>query len=417
MKKQTISLLLTAVIVFSAAGAACGNEDKKESSSQSSTVSSQQSKDISTDESETKTSTVSEKSAESDPDDIPDSWKDNGIFSANYKRAYKIVKEMSKEEKVGQMLLAACPAIDGSAEAKAYHLGGYVLFGRDFDESMSKSEITANIRSYIEAQDIPMIIATDEEGGTVSRLSWNNELTDHHFRSPRELFEAGGIDAIIEETKEKNILMKSLLINTNLAPVCDICKSENEFMYDRSLGQDEDITAQFVRSFTEVSQESGISVTLKHFPGYGNNLDTHTGVAVDDRNYETFEKYDFVPFKAGIDAGAHMVMVSHNIINCMDPDHPASLSPEVHKILREKLGFTGVIVTDDLTMDAISRYFTDYSPYVAAVLAGNDMLCVSYYEEAQKDIMDALENGTIDQDLVDHAATRVIAWKMSKGMM
>ena len=188
-------------------------------------------------------------------------------------------------------------------------------------------------------------------------------------------------------------------------------------MYERSLGQEADITAEFVRRFTDVSQESGISVTLKHFPGYGNNLDTHTGVAVDDRNYETFEKYDFVPFQAGIDAGAHMVLVSHNIINCMDPDHPASLSPEVHRILREKLGFTGVIVTDSLEMDAISKYFTDYSPSVAAVLAGNDMICVADYQQTYKDILNAVENGTVDIDLVDHAATRIIAWKMSKGMM
>ena len=112
-----------------------------------------------------------------------------------------------------------------------------------------------------------------------------------------------------------------------------------------------------------------------------------------------------------------MVLVSHNIINCMDPDHPASLSPEVHRILREKLGFTGVIVTDSLEMDAISKYFTDYSPSVAAVLAGNDMICVADYQQTYKDILNAVENGTVDIDLVDHAATRIIAWKMSKGMM
>ncbi len=188
-------------------------------------------------------------------------------------------------------------------------------------------------------------------------------------------------------------------------------------MYDRSLGQDADITADFVERFTLVSQENGISVTLKHFPGYGNNLDTHTGVAVDDRNYETFAKNDLIPFQAGIDAGAHMVLVSHNIINCMDADHPASLSLTVHEILRNDLGFTGIIVTDNLEMDAISKYFTDYSPSVAAVLAGNDMLCVSDYTQTYNDILEAISNGTIDIDLVDHAATRIIAWKMSKGLL
>ena len=188
-------------------------------------------------------------------------------------------------------------------------------------------------------------------------------------------------------------------------------------MYDRSLGQDPDITSDFVRRFTKVSQDEGISVTLKHFPGYGNNVDTHTGIAIDERTYETFVQNDFKPFKAGIDEGAHMVLVSHNIVNCMDDEHPASLSSKVHEILRNELGFTGIIVTDDLEMDAIKQYFTEYSPNVAAVLAGNDMLCVSDYEQAFKDITEAVQNGRIDTDILDHAAVRVIAWKYVKGLI
>ena len=101
----------------------------------------------------------------------------------------------------------------------------------------------------------------------------------------------------------------------------------------------------------------------------------------------------------------------------MDADHPASLSLTVHEILRNDLGFTGIIVTDNLEMDAISKYFTDYSPSVAAVLAGNDMLCVSDYTQTYNDILEAIRNGTIDIDLVDHAATRIIAWKMSKVLL
>ena len=347
---------------------------------------------------------------------VPAEWQDSGIFSAYYQRAYDIVQNMTLEEKVGQILLVRCPAIDGSAQAKEFHLGGYILFGRDFDD-YTRNEITANTRSYLDSQTIPMIIAVDEEGGTVSRLSYNPELTDHKFKSPRELFDIGGIDAVIEEAETKNKLMKSLNINTNLAPVCDISKSEENFMYDRSLGQDPDITSDFVRRFTKVSQDEGISVTLKHFPGYGNNVDTHTGIAIDERTYETFVQNDFKPFKAGIDEGAHMVLVSHNIVNCMDDEHPASLSSKVHEILRNELGFTGIIVTDDLEMDAIKQYFTEYSPNVAAVLAGNDMLCVSDYEQAFKDITEAVQNGRIDTDILDHAAVRVIAWKYVKGLI
>ena len=362
---------------------------------------------------------VEDKSENSDDDgntDFPKEWQDDGIFSSKYEKAYELVKSMGTEEKVGQILLARCPSIDAVAEAKDFHLGGYVLFGNDFDRK-TKNEIAGNIRSYVNSQDIPMIIAVDEEGGTVSRLSRNSELTDQPFKSPRELFDEGGIDAIVSDTKKKSLLMKSLNINTNLAPVCDISKMQGDFMYDRSLGQNPDITSDYVSRYTKVSQENGISVTLKHFPGYGNNVDTHTSVAVDKRTYETFVNNDFLPFKAGIDAGAHMVLVSHNIVECMDEKYPASLSQKVHNILREELGFTGIIVTDDLAMDAISKYVTDYSPYTAAVLAGNDMLCVSYYDEAYNDILKSVNNGTIDIELIDHAAMRVIAWKMMKNML
>ncbi len=351
-----------------------------------------------------------------DSSDFPEEWQDDGIFSSKYQKAYELVKNMSTEEKVGQILLARCPAVDALSEAKEFHLGGYILFGRDID-GKTKNELTGDIRSYVDSQNIPMIVAVDEEGGTVSRLSLNNELTKSPFKSPRELFAEGGIPAIIEDTKSKCKLMKKLNINTNLAPVCDISKMPGDFMYDRSLGQNPDITADYVSQYTKVSQENGISVTLKHFPGYGNNVDTHTSAAIDKRTYETFLKNDFIPFKAGIEAGAHMVLVSHNIVECMDKNNPASLSPEVHEVLRKELGFTGIIVTDDLEMDAIGKYVTDVSPYTAAVLAGNDMLCVSDYITAYSDILRDISIGTIEIDMINHAAMRVIAWKMTKNML
>ena len=112
-----------------------------------------------------------------------------------------------------------------------------------------------------------------------------------------------------------------------------------------------------------------------------------------------------------------MVLVSHNIVECMDKNNPASLSPEVHEVLRKELGFTGIIVTDDLEMDAIGKYVTDVSPYTAAVLAGNDMLCVSDYITAYSDILRDISIGTIEIDMINHAAMRVIAWKMTKNML
>ncbi len=347
---------------------------------------------------------------------VPEEWQDNGIFSYYYDSAYEKMKSMSLQEKVGQMILARCPDSDASLTAKQYHLGGYILFGRDF-EDVSKDKLIANIRSYSGTLDIPMIIAVDEEGGSVSRISGERQLTDNDFLSPRELFDEGGMEEICEDAEVKADLLSSLLINTNLAPVCDICRNPDEFMYYRSLGRDPKITAEFVSEVTKISQKKGVSVALKHFPGYGNNVDTHTGLALDNRTYETFLNNDFLPFKAGIDAGAHLVLVSHNIVECMDKDNPSSLSPEVHRILREELGFTGVVITDDLAMDAISVYANDVPPAVAAVKAGNDMVTVSDIKESFNDIYNAVINGDLDEEQIDHSVMRILAWKYAKGML
>ena len=263
-----------------------------------------------------------------------------------------------------------------------------------------------------------MIIATDEEGGTVSRLNGNADLTDDQdFLSPREVFDIGGMDAIKEDALRKALLLNDLGINTNLAPVCDICTGEDKFMYDRSLGQSTSVTSAFVEEVTKISQTNGVSVTLKHFPGYGNNTDTHSGIAIDKRTYETFDKIDFEPFRAGIAAGAHAVMVSHNIVECMDDERPASLSPRVHEILREELGFTGIIITDDLGMGAIAEYSPDQSVAVNAVLCGNDMLCVNDYEATYEDVLNGVKTGEIDKNELNHSVMRILAWKYAKGML
>jgi beta-N-acetylhexosaminidase len=156
---------------------------------------------------------------------------------------------------------------------------------------------------------------------------------------------------------------------------------------------------------------------LKHFPGYGNNSDTHTGIAYDDRSYDTFVTGDFLPFVSGIKAGAGAVMVSHNIVKCMDPVNPASLSPEVHKLLREELSFDGVIMTDDLDMEAVKDFSGDKKAAVTAVLAGNDMICCTDFESQIDAVKEAVNDGTISENIVDKAVIRILRWKLKLGII
>lgn len=346
----------------------------------------------------------------------PEEWQDNGIFSAYYEEAYGLLSEMSLEEKVGQILLARCPASDYVTTARNYHLGGYVLFGVNF-ENKTKNQIIAELNSTKYSQEIPMILSVDEEGGTVARVSRNPEIRSEVFSSPRELYEQGGLDFINQDAKEKADLLSSLCINTNLAPVCDLSNQPSDFMYDRSLGLSPEATGEYIASVTKISQQNNVSVCLKHFPGYGNNVDTHTGIAVDKRTLESFRKNDFIPFQYGINAGAHSVLVSHNIVECMDSEKPASISPNVHEILRNELKFTGIIITDDMIMEGITQYSGEYSPVVSAVLAGNDMILVSEIDNAYHQILSAVQNKVIDEEMIDHAVMRVLSWKYTKGLL
>ena len=313
---------------------------------------------------------------------------------------------MTIEDKVAQMLIACCCGADMDPILDK-HPGGILLFSVDFDD-LSASEVKEKINGFTEGAVIKPYIAVDEEGGTVVRVSSHSALVPKKYESPRYYYTMGGISAIIDNTKEKSQLLRSLGINMNLAPVADISQDPNDFMYERSLGADAATTAEYVSAVVQTSQKHGIAACLKHFPGYGGNVDTHTGIAVDDRSLDRFRANDFLPFSSGIAAGCTAVLVSHNIITAVDDTEPASISPEIHNILRDELGFNGIIITDDMSMGAMEGYD---NAYARAVLAGNDMLIVSDFQAAYNEILAAVEDGTIPTDMIDTAVNRIITMK------
>ena len=188
-------------------------------------------------------------------------------------------------------------------------------------------------------------------------------------------------------------------------------------MYARSFGQDAAQTARYVQTVVSEMKAQGMGSVLKHFPGYGGSADTHTGIAWDDRPYETFVASDFLPFQAGIDAGADLVLVSHNIVRSMDDQRPASLSPRVHQILREELGFEGVIVTDDLQMDGVRDFAGDEQAAVLAVQAGNDLLCCTDFQTQLPAVVRAVEAGEIAQAQIDQSVLRILKLKLALGLL
>lgn len=327
-----------------------------------------------------------------------------------------LLNSMTLEERVGQLFLARYPGETALADQSTYHLGGWILFGGDFDGQNPES-IRASLSAHQEAAEIPLLIAVDEEGGTVTRVSRVTAFRQSRFLSPRDYFAQGGLEAVLAAEEEKCALLSSLGINVNMGPVADIATNPGAFMYARSLGQDPETTAAFTAGAVEIMARYRIGSVLKHFPGYGSNADTHTGSALDQRSLEALEKADLVPFRAGIDAGCGAVMVSHNTVTAFDPLLPASLSPEVHRYLRQELGFEGVIVTDDLVMEAVMALYDPGEAAVQAVLAGNDLLCCTDYATQYQAVLAAVLDGRISMDRLNEAVLRVLKWKQELGLI
>ncbi|HIY12572.1 MAG TPA: beta-hexosaminidase [Candidatus Agathobaculum merdipullorum] len=326
------------------------------------------------------------------------------------------VDSLTLEQQIAQLFFARCPDLNAMELAAQYDIGGYILFGRDF-ENQTPDSLRETLASYQQAAATPMLIGVDEEGGTVVRVSAYPAFRASRFQSPQALFAEGGLERIQSDTEEKDTLLASLGINVNLAPVCDVSTSPADFINARAFGQDAQSTSNYVRTVVEQMNADGMGMVLKHFPGYGSNVDTHTGIAQDDRPLEQFRSSDFLPFAAGIKAGAQAILVCHNIVSCMDDTLPASLSPAVHKVLREELGFDGVVMTDDLVMQAITDYTGDADAAVLAVQAGNDMLISSDFVTQYNAVLTAVQNGTISENTIRDAAMRVLRWKIQLGLI
>ena len=344
--------------------------------------------------------------AETDADIVPEK-----LFNP-----YAYLNGMTLEEKVGQIFLASCTSSDGAKDLAEHHWGGYILFARDFKNETTES-FTAKIDSYQSASKIPLLIAVDEEGGDVCRVSMFGNFRETQFLSPRDAFKVGGMDRLKQEEWDKSLLLTSLGINVNMAPVCDISTERSAFMYRRSLGQSDTVTSEFVNFVTQINKMNKIGSVLKHFPGYGNNGDTHTDIVVDNRPMSEFETKDLLPFYAGIKTDTAALLFSHTIVNCFDEKNPITLSEFAHKYVREVMGFKGVIVTDDMVMRGVTNKYGAEEAVILAVLAGNDLICSTDPVFHYNTVCDAVKSGRISVEVIDRAVIRVLTWKYNIGLI
>lgn len=335
----------------------------------------------------------------------------NELFSKEYENAQVKLDNMSLEEKVGQLFLVRYDKNMALSWINDYYASGYILFAKDFDNH-TKESIKEELSSLNKNSKIPLVFAADEEGGYVTRVSRYKAFRDEKFPSPRDVYDSLGVEGLESIEKEKGELLLSLGINLNLAPVADVSVDSNDFINNRTFNRDAKETANLIGLMVDYANEVGISSSLKHFPGYGNNVDTHTGVAIDERSYDNFLNNDYLPFEEGIKRKVPSILVSHNIIKCIDSEYPATLSKKiVTGELRNKLNFSGIIITDDLSMGAVSSYVDDNSAAVLAINAGNDLIITSDFVNMYNSVITAVKVGKIKMETIDTAVRRILAWK------
>ena len=337
------------------------------------------------------------------------------MFKKYYNDAIKVVDKMTTEEKVAQLFLVRY-AYNDTEYLSNFNPGGYILFARDF-ENHTKESMRSELDKVNSMNKYPLIFGVDEEGGYVTRVSKFTEFRSEKFKAPKEYYLEGGYELLKSIEHEKAELLKEIGLNLNLAPVADVSTNENDFIYSRAFGSGATETADFIRNMVKYAKDSKINSCLKHFPGYGNNVDTHDGIAIDERPYEQFKNEDFIPFEAGIKENVPSILVAHNLVKCMDPEYPASLSKKVINELRNTLNFTGIIITDDLAMDAVKAYVDDGKAATLAINAGNDMIITSDFVSMYKEVLKSIEDKNISMDTINKAVIRVISWKYYSGIM
>lgn len=345
-----------------------------------------------------------------------------------------ILEGMTLEEKVGQLFLVNLEGLDSSKGSFYEHrklskemkkklmstpVGGVIFFSRNIETREQTSKFISDLQANSE---IPLFIAVDEEGGDVSRIASNPNMKTTSFPSMEEV----GANETVEFAHDMGVTIgtqiKELGFNLDFAPVADVRTNErNTEIGNRSFGSNEKQVSSYVKAVVKGLQSVGVSSTLKHFPGHGDaSGDTHIASVNVDNDLNRMRNVDFVPFKAGIKAGADFIMVSHiSISRVAGNTTPASLSPLVMQtILRDELGFNGLIVTDAMDMKAITSNYTPKDAAVKAIKAGADIVLMpENFEEAYYGVLNAVMEGEISKSQINQSVTRVLKTKIKRGLI
>lgn len=331
--------------------------------------------------------------------------------------AQAALAEMTLEEKVWQLFIVRPEALTETGEAvtqasqitKDYPVGGVMLStGNLVDETQTKS-LTEGLLAQAS---VPLFVAVDEEGGRVARVGNTLGIV---VLEDMYTYREEGTETAYANALTLGSMLRDLGFNLDFAPVADVWTNPaNTVIGTRAYSSDPKEAAELVAAAVQGFADSGIACSVKHFPGHGDTQeDSHDGVAYLDRSLEDWWSCEALPFAAGIQAGADMVMVGHITMSAVDSQYPASLSPEVVTgLLREEMGFDGVVVTDGMEMGAIVDYY-GADAAVLAIEAGCDLVLLPMDAEASAQAV--LEQ--VPEERIDESVLRILTLKAQRGLL
>lgn len=354
-----------------------------------------------------------------------------------------LLGEMTLREKVGQLFLVRLDALDPAlsqqtiddadapgvievSEAMAafleeYPVGGVVLFGKNITDEVQLRGLIAGLQ---QSSPVPVLIGIDEEGGVVARLANSPGFDLPQYESAASMG-AQGTDEVRAMSAEIGAYLAGYGINLDFAPVADVnTNPDNPVIGTRAFSSDPQEAADCVNAAVEGFSRAGVLCCLKHFPGHGDTAgDSHDGTVYTEKTMEELRACEFLPFEAGIRAGAPLVMVGHiaapNAVKGEESDLPATFSRAlITDVLRDELGFAGVVVTDSLAMGAITETYTPGEAAVLALQAGADLLLMpAGLAQAYDGVLAAVEDGRLTEERIDESVARILALKQQAGLL
>lgn len=346
----------------------------------------------------------------------------------NLEKAQAFLETLTLEQKIGQMIFATPDSLSGVVGAdiagtmtrdalERYPVGGVVYFSQNIRSESQTVEMVKKMQGY---SAVPMFVGVDEEGGRVSRLS---RIGITETLEPMATYgEAGNVDTVRDMGQRLGAQLLAAGFNLNFAPVADVITNpDNTEIGDRSFSSNPKVASEMVSAMTEGLQSSNVCACVKHFPGHGStSADSHNGASVSNRSLDELRATEFLPFRAGIEAGAGMVMLSHMSLPAVTGDNtPCDLSYKVvTELLREELGYKGVIVSDSHEMASITNYYDCDEAAILAVQAGCDIVLMpKSVSEAYYGLIEAVRDGKLTEERINESVLRILTLKYRMGIM